>query len=84
MEIEAALPPTTIRFEKTYNSYALRILKFQENHLVKRAISELDDRDELGLDRLLDPKSNPIFKFISKNTSQLGDLVARIAELQKS
>lgn len=48
MEIEAALPPATIRFEKICNSYALRLLMFQENHLIKRAISELNDRDELG------------------------------------
>src|SRR6266481_5480504 len=50
MEIEASIPPPRIRFEKLCNSYALRILKFKENHVVKKAyIEEINkDRDELA------------------------------------
>jgi len=50
MEIEASIPPPRIRFEKLCNSYALRILKFKENHVIKKAyIKEIDkDRDELA------------------------------------
>ena len=49
MEIEASTPPPRIRFEKLCNSYALRILKFKENHVIKKAyIEEIDeDREEL-------------------------------------
>ena len=50
MEIEASIPPPRIRFKKLYNSYALRILKFKENYVVKKAyIEEVNkDRDELA------------------------------------
>jgi len=50
MEIEASIPPPRIRFKKLCNSYALRILKFKENHAIKKAyIEEINkDRDELA------------------------------------
>jgi len=49
MEIEASIPPPRIRFEKLCNSYVLRILKFKENHVIKKAyIKEINkDREEL-------------------------------------
>jgi len=49
MEIKASLPPPIIRFKKLCNSYALRILKFKENHAIKKGyIEEINkDRDEL-------------------------------------
>jgi len=50
MEIKASIPPPRIRFEKLYNSYALRILKFKENHAIKKAYIEENnkDKDELA------------------------------------
>jgi len=50
IEIEASIPPPRIRFKKLYNSYALRILKFKENHAIKKVyIEEINkDRDELA------------------------------------
>jgi hypothetical protein len=50
MGIEASIPPPRIRFKKLCNSYALRILKFKENYIVKKAyIEEIDkDRDKLA------------------------------------
>jgi len=50
MEIKASIPPSRIRFEKLYNSYALKILKFKENHAIKKAsIEEVNkDKDELA------------------------------------
>jgi len=50
MEIEASIPPLRIRFKKLCNSYVLRILKFKENYIVKKAyIEEIDkDREELA------------------------------------
>jgi len=49
MEIEASIPPPRIRFKKLCNSYVLRILKFKENHAIKKVyIEEINkDRDEL-------------------------------------
>ena len=49
MEIEASIPPLRIRFKRLCNSYALRILKFKENYIIKKVyIEEIDkDRDEL-------------------------------------
>jgi len=49
MEIKASIPPPRIRFKKLYNSYILRILKFKENHVIKKAyIEEINkDRDKL-------------------------------------
>ena len=46
MEIEASIPPPRIRFEKLCNSYALRILKFKENHIIKKAYIEENDKDK--------------------------------------
>jgi len=50
MEIEASIPPPRIRLKKLCNSYALRILKFKENHAVKKAyLEEINkDRDKLA------------------------------------
>ncbi len=50
MEIGASIPPPRIRFKKLCNSYILRILKFKENYIVKKAyIEEINkDRDKLA------------------------------------
>ena len=50
IEIEASIPPPKIRFEKLCNNYALRILKFKENHVIKKVyIEEINEnRDELA------------------------------------
>jgi len=49
MEIKTSIPPPRIRFKKLYNRYTLRILKFKENYVIKKAyIGEVNkDRDEL-------------------------------------
>jgi hypothetical protein len=47
MEVEAALPPVEVRFEKLYNSYSLRVLKFNKNHLVKQYLVQ-EIQDELA------------------------------------
>ena len=50
MEIKASVPPPKIRFKKLCNNYVLRILKFKENHVIKKVyIEEINkDRDELA------------------------------------
>jgi hypothetical protein len=48
MEIEASIPSPRIRFEKLCNSYVLRILKFKENYIIKKAYIEENDKDELA------------------------------------
>ena len=85
MEIEAALPPPNIRFEKICNAYALRILKFQKDHLIRQVITKLDNRDKLGLDpREADSRIFPSIRYTTVGYSQLGDLAARISGLQDS
>ena len=49
LELEAALPPPDIWFEKLCNMYALQTLQFQPNHLIDKTLidltkDELDDR----------------------------------------
>jgi hypothetical protein len=60
IEIEASIPPPRIRFEKLYNSYALKILKFKENHVIKKVyIEEVNkDRDELSANSKLENREN--------------------------
>ena len=50
IEIKASIPPPRIRFKKLYNSYALRILKFKENYVIKKVYREEinKDKDELA------------------------------------
>ena len=47
LELEAALPPPEVRFEKQCNMYALRALQFQTNHPILQVLSSLTE-DELG------------------------------------
>ena len=35
MEIEAAIPPVSVRFKKLCQNYAIRILQMQDFHLIK-------------------------------------------------
>ena len=46
MEIEASIPPPKIRFEKLCNNYTLRILKFKENHLIKKIYIKENNKDK--------------------------------------
>ena len=81
MEIEASIPPPRIRFEKLCNNYALRILKFKENHAIKKAyIKEIDkDRDELAASSSSSssPKNSNI-KHLLQPKTQLLSLISRV------
>ena len=71
IEIEASIPPPRIRFEKLCNSYALKILKFKENHVIKKVyIEEVNkDRDELEASTSSNSSSkNSTRKKLYKNT----------------
>jgi len=61
------MPPPRIIFENLCNGYALRILKFKENHAVKKVyIEEINkDRDELAASSSSSssPK-NPTIKYL--------------------
>ena len=46
-ELEAALPPPDIQFEKLYNMYVLWTLQFQPNHLIITTLVDLIE-DQLG------------------------------------
>ena len=79
MEIEAFIPPPRIRFEKLCNNYALRILKFKENHVIKKAyIKEIDkDRDELAASSS-SSHNNSNIKHLLQLKTQLLSLVSRV------
>ena len=47
LELETAIPPPGIRFEKACNRYSLRFLQFLDNHPVRQACYSLV-QDELG------------------------------------
>jgi hypothetical protein len=66
MEIEASTPPR-IRLKKLCNNYILRILKFKENYIIKKAyIEELNkDRDGLAASSSSSSSSeNSIIKYL--------------------
>ena len=84
MEIEASIPPPRIRFKKLCNSYALRILKFKENHAIKKAyIEEIDkDREELATSSSSSssPRNSTIRHLLQPKT-QLLSLASRVQQL---
>jgi len=82
IEIEASIPPPKIRFEKLCNSYALKILKFKENHAIKKAyIKENDkDKDELATSSCFNSK-NSIISHLLQPKTQLLSLVSRAQQL---
>ena len=79
MEIEASIPPPRIRFKKLCNSYALKILKFKENHAIKKAyIEENDtDKDELATSSSSSSRNSTIRHLLQLKT-QLLSLVSRV------
>src|SRR6266704_1433977 len=82
IEIEASIPPPRIKFKKLCNSYALRILKFKENHAIKKAyIEENDkDKDELATSSCSSSKNSTIRHLLQPKT-QLLSLVSRAQQL---
>ena len=59
IEIKASIPPPRIRFKKLYNNYALRILKFKENHLIKKVYIKENKKDKDKLVASFSPNSSP-------------------------
>ena len=74
LELEAAIPPPEIRFEKLCNMHALRTLRFQPNHPVIQAVQRLTE-DELG-----EHTGHPI-AYIPETNSQLLALLKRVRKL---
>ncbi len=79
IEIKAFIPPPRIRFKKLCNNYALKILKFKENHVIKKAyIKEINkDRDELAASSSSSPNNFNI-KHLLQPKTQLLSLVSRV------
>jgi hypothetical protein len=84
MEIEASIPPPRIRFKKLCNSYAIRILKFKENYVIKKVyIKEINkDKDELAASSSSNssPKNSTI-KHLLQPKTQLLSLTSRVQQL---
>src|SRR6266702_833268 len=86
MEIETFIPPPRIRFEKLCNNYALRILKFKENHVIKKAYIEENnkDRDELAASFSSSSSfgsKNSTIRHLLQPKTQLLSLVSRVQQL---
>jgi len=81
MEIEVSIPPPKIKIKKLYNNYVLKILKFKENYLFKKAYIEENNknRDELAdsSSSSLSPR-NSIIRHLLQPKTQLLSLVSRV------
>ena len=82
MEIKASIPPPRIRFKKLYNSYVLRIQKFKENYIIKKAYIEENDKDknELATSSCSSSKNSTI-RHLLQLKIQLLSLVSRVQQL---
>ena len=81
IEIEASIPPPRIRFKKLCNNYVLRILKFKENYVIKKAyIEEVNkDRDELAASSSSNSSlKNSTIKHLLQLKTQLLSLTTRV------
>ena len=84
MEIEASISPPKIRFEKLCNNYTLRILKFKENHVIKRAYIEENDKDKNELAASSSSSSssrNSTIRHLLQLKTQLLSLASRVQQL---
>jgi len=86
MEIKVFIPPLRIRFEKLCNNYALRILKFKENHVIKKAYIEENNKDRDKLAASFSSSSsfsskNSTIKHLLQPRTQLLSLVSRVQQL---
>jgi len=70
MEIKASIPPPRIRLKKLCNRYALRILKFKENYIIKKAYIEENnkDKDELATSSNSSSKNSTIRHLLQLKT----------------
>ena len=78
LELEAALLPPQLRFEKQCYMYALRTLQFQPDHPISQALSNLTE-DELG-DKTGDASN---IAYIPQANTQLLTLLQRAKKLVK-
>src|SRR6266567_893999 len=84
MEIEASIPPPRIRFKKLCNNYALRILKFKENHPIKKIYIEENNKNKDELAVSSSPNSSPknsTIRYLLQPKTQLLSLVSRVQQL---
>ena len=84
MEIEASIPSPKIRFQKLCNNYTLRILKFKENHLIKKIYIKENNKDKDELAASFSSNSSPknsTIKNLLQPKTQLLSLVFRVQQL---
>jgi len=81
MEIKAFISPPKIKIKKLCNNYTLKILKFKENHLIKKVYIEKNNKNR---DKLADSFSfslsprNSTIKHLLQPKTQLLSLVSRV------
>ncbi len=86
IEIKASIPPPRIKLKKLCNNYALRILKFKENHVIKKAYIEENNKDRDKLVASFSSSSsfgskNSTIKHLLQPKTQLLSLVSRVQQL---
>ena len=82
IETKASIPPPRIRFKKLCNIYILRILNFKENHIIKKAYIEENnkDRDKLAASSSSTIKNSTI-RHLLQPKAQFLSLVSRVQQL---
>jgi len=84
IEIKASIPPPKIRFKKLCNNYTLKILKFKENHPIKKAYIEENNKDKNELANSSSSSSSPrnsTIRHLLQPKTQLLSLVSRVQQL---
>jgi len=84
MKIKASIPPPRIRFKKLCNNYALRILKFKENYIIKKAYIKENEKDKDELEASFSSSfssRNSTIRHLLQLKTQLLSLVFRIKKL---
>jgi hypothetical protein len=79
MEIEAAIPPIRIQFDRITKFYSVRVLKLQSSHLVRALIKSLRQRQEPTYVKTKNLKaSRKANKKASKNRTQLENIIRSV------
>jgi hypothetical protein len=75
MEIETAIPPIRIQFNRITKFYSVRVLKLQSSHLVRALIKSPKQRQEPTYVKTKNLKAS---KKTSKNRTQLKNIIRSV------
>ena len=74
IELEAALPPSEIRFNKIYRSYIIKTLQFEKSYIIKKRlpidfILNLEEKEKLNLKYYYNWNKPIILRNIKRNNN---------------